>query len=238
MEQSRLAPLIAAVILIAVPGCALIHSKEKRDYRTVPASPNRDTERAKAENERAIGFCEKGKCDKAEKALQEALIADVTYGPAHNNLGKLYFSQGQYYLAAWEFEYAIKLMPERFEPLCNLGLVYETVGKLDEAVDFYSRAHGLQPKDPEVLGNLARARVRMGEPVAVVQPLLAELVFMDTRPAWVNWAKEQLALARSGTESSLMEAIPVPQGVPSRVPSPVPAPLPAEPPEGPLLDGR
>jgi hypothetical protein len=31
-------------------------------------------------------------------------------GPAHNNLGIVYYRQKKYYLAAWEFQYAAKLM--------------------------------------------------------------------------------------------------------------------------------
>jgi tetratricopeptide (TPR) repeat protein len=229
MAERRLALLLVALAMMA-PGCAMFPSKQGRDYRTVPASPNRDTDRAKAENEQAIRFCEKGRFDKAEKALQEALIADVTFGPAHNNLGKLYFSQGQYYLAAWEFEYAIKLMPHRYEPFCNLGLVYETVGKLDDAISMYSQAYALEEKTPEVIGNLARVRLRKGESTAEVEPLLAELVFLDTRPEWVNWAKEQLATVRSTNETIPVERLPTPPGLPSLTPlPPPPASLPAPP---------
>ena len=44
-----------------------------------------------------------GSCDlaKAQEYLQKALVADVTYGPAHNTLGMLYLKQRRLYLAAW-----------------------------------------------------------------------------------------------------------------------------------------
>ena len=45
--------------------------------------------------------------EKAEKLLKQALTADIGYGPAHNNLGKVYYHRQNFYLAAWEFEYAI-----------------------------------------------------------------------------------------------------------------------------------
>jgi hypothetical protein len=31
-------------------------------------------------------------------------------GPAHNNLGIVYYRRKKYYLAAWEFQYAARLM--------------------------------------------------------------------------------------------------------------------------------
>jgi tetratricopeptide (TPR) repeat protein len=164
------------------------------DYRTIQADPNHDSELARVENQRAISLLEKGKIEKAEQSLQQALIADVTYGPAHNNLGKLYFSQGKYYLAAWEFEYAVKLMPHRAECQNNLGLVYEAVGKLDEAIDAYTLAFGMDGKNPVIIGNLARARVRRGDTDRIVEQLLNDLRLYDTRPPWLQWANERLAL--------------------------------------------
>ena len=73
----------------------------------------------------------------AEKYLRKAPAADVRFGPAHHSLGVLYFWQKKLYLAAWEFEYAARLMPDRYEPLNNLGLVYESVGKFAQAKSYY-----------------------------------------------------------------------------------------------------
>lgn len=82
----------------------------------------------------------------------------MTYGPAHNHLGQLYFERQDDYQVAWEFEYARKLMPERPEPLCNLGQIDRAVGKLDRAVEYYEKAYALQPDHPRILGALAHAR--------------------------------------------------------------------------------
>jgi len=192
--QGRIAALLLLLPALFAPGCSRWRSRTHLDYRTIQADPNHDSEQARAENQRAIELLEKGKIDKAEQALRKALIADVTYGPAHNNLGKLYFGQGKFYLAAWEFEYAAKLMPQRAECHNNLGLVYETVGKLDEAVDSYTLAYGIDGKNAVIIGNLARARVRRGDEDPVVRQLLADLRLYDTRPAWLRWANERLAL--------------------------------------------
>jgi tetratricopeptide (TPR) repeat protein len=213
----QLCQLALPVLLIALSGCTSFLRDAKLDYRTVQADPNHDTEAAKGFNEKALKLIAKGNQDKAEQMFQKALIADVSYGPAHNNLGHMYFCQEKYYLAAWEFEYAIKLMPEHPEPYNNLGLVYEAVGKFNEAVEAYESAHKLQPSNPEVIGNLARACIRRGDPVAKVRPLLNDLVFYDTRPVWVAWAKEQLAFSSVQTQQPSIEVIPAPPGSPGNI---------------------
>ncbi len=128
----------------------------------------------------------------AEAALKAALEADIMCGPAHNNLGKVYYRQGKLYLAAWEFQYAMKLMPNQSEPPNNLGLVFEAVGKLDEATDSYGKAVVLAPENVEPLGNLARARVRRGDRQGDLVALLEKLVLRDTRPTWLAWEKSTL----------------------------------------------
>ena len=123
-----------------------------------------------AEHDRAVKLLDKCRpptshqLAKAEAALHRALAADVTHGPAHNTLGKVYYLQDRFYVAAWEFEYATKVMPGRSEPVNNLGMVYEAVGKFDQALEAYEAAFTMDPQNPEVLGNLARCHLRRGDP--------------------------------------------------------------------------
>ena len=127
---------------------------------------------------------DKGDYDAAEAALKAVLTADVMFGPAHNNLGKVYFHKGELYLAAREFDYAMKLMPNQPEPANNLGLVFETRGRLDDAVSAYGKAAALEPDNVQIMGNWARARVarvRRGERDPDLVALLNKLV--ARRPA-------------------------------------------------------
>ena len=213
---------LAATLILFASGCQHIRRNEIATYQTVQASPHRDTDSALAETNRAEGLLIEGEFDQAEQALQMALIADVSYGPAHNNLGNLYFSQGNYYLAAWEFEYATRLMPERPEPLNNLGLVYENTGKLDEAINFFEMAHDLQPDVAQYLGNLVRGRLRRGDRDEETQQLLSDLVSRETRPEWSCWAQEELALFphSSGTVPAANFGRPLGSGAEELLPSP------------------
>lgn len=213
MGRPRLAIILLSTVLAAGAGCSLFEEAHKPQYETVQADPRHETAVAEAEHAQALKLLNEPSCCtgcnpcKAEEHLQKALVADVTYGPAHNTLGMLYLRQQKFYLAAWEFEYAQKLMPDRFEPLYNLGLVYEAADKLDRAIEFYSMAFSLSPRTPQVLESLARARLRNGEPVASVRPLLKEILFYETRPVWVCWAKDRLGLA---PEKSVQNDFPPP----------------------------
>jgi tetratricopeptide (TPR) repeat protein len=179
-------------------GCARWSSPQAGHYVTVEADANEDTEKArriyrdcrKEMEKRARGE----KCDLAdiEKRLRDTLAADVRFGPAHHSLGIVYTWQKKLYLAAWEFDYAARLMPDRFEPLNNLGLVYESVGKYDQAKSYYLQACEKSPNNPDVIGNLARASFRSGQSVNEMRPLLEDVLAMDPRPEWRHWATELL----------------------------------------------
>jgi len=208
------------------------------EYHTLAQDPSRDTETARRENARALGAMEKGTLDEAETALKAALAADLFFGPAHNNLGVLYHRQEKHYLAAWEFQYAAKLMPHSPEPRNNLGMVYEMVGRLQEAEKWYDKALSLQPDNPELIGNLARLRVRAGRNDEKTCHLLQDLALKATDPEWAKWARDRLSLMRrpetappgsetapSGDKPPTEPAGPSPSTTDER-PGPSPPPLP------------
>lgn len=182
-----------------IAGCQApsYNSGEESSYKTVADSPNRNHAAAVARTVEASALIDKGKLDNAERTLRSALDADVTHGPAHNNLGLVYFKQKKFYLAAWEFQYAIKLMPDAPQPLNNLGLVLERVGKLDQAIEVYEKARKLAPDHAEYVANLARAKVRRGDTDDEVRRLLDNVVLKDPRPDWSNWARQKLVLMES-----------------------------------------
>ena len=184
----------ACVAVFLLTGCASTASRPaSKEYETVAPAPNRNAELARQENARAVALMDKGDHAAAEAALKAALAADLMCGPAHNNLGKVYFRQGKLYLAAWEFQYAMKLMPNQPEPPNNLGLVFETAGKLDDAADSYGKAVALEPENIHALGNLARARVRRGDRDPELRALLEKLVLRETRQEWLAWERSVLS---------------------------------------------
>jgi len=192
--------LLLALVLAAVCGCAQRQTAKRPDkrYETVGKDSRRNTERAREENSRALQLINSGEYGKAEEVLKRALAADVMFGPAHNNLGTVYYHANKLYLAAWEFGYASKLMPNVPEPRNNLGLVFESAGHFDNAVKEYDEAMKLQPDNVEFVGNAARSRVRRGDSDEQLRELLQKLVMQDSRHEWNHWARQRLS--RMGRE--------------------------------------
>ena len=202
-------PTSLLLLALATTGCAKpAHPETAENYKTVTADPRRNTELASQLNAKGLEELHERDYAKAEKFFKEALQADMFFGPAHNNLGIAYHEQQKFYLAAWEFDYARKLMPNKPDPKHNLGMVMEAVGKLDEAAAHYEDALALAPDDPETIANLARTLAkrdvhystgRTGDARRAsdrdrLRELLHEIILKDTRPEWIAWAKDHLAL--------------------------------------------
>jgi len=189
---------IATITALALTACFIIGCQGDNEltpdnYETIKADPNRDTAAARRHNAEAVGLMKNKDYAEAEDELKSALAADLFFGPAHNNLGTVYFHQSRYYLAAWEFQYAAKLMPSQAQPHNNLGLVFEAVGRLDAAASAYAEALALAPESTETAGNLARIHIRTNRKNEETRRLLAKIVLKDPRPPWVTWAREHLS---------------------------------------------
>lgn len=215
------AALAAALLSAVLTGCGSSSQPPGRPtaggangtngYETVAKDPRRDADLARRENSRGVALLDAGDYAGAEAAFKAALSADETWGPAHNNLGKVYFHQHKLYLAASEFQRAAAFMPRQPEPLDGLGSVYEIaskwdVKKLNDAIESYRKAMDLEPDNPQFIGNLARARIRRGDRDEEVVELLRRLLLRDTRPQWAEWANGQLArLTRPRGSEEVME---------------------------------
>lgn len=189
--------LLALVLVLAMSACSSHRSGSNANedgYRTIPVEIGRNTEQAKKLTVQATIASRDGRIEDAERLLLDALSADVMHGPAHNNLGQLYYQQKRYYEAAWEYQYAIRLMPHQPIPRNNLGLVFEATGQLAEAAEQYELAVAEAPDNPELLGNLARAKIRRGDTGPELRELLQQIVMKDSRSEWREWAEQQLYL--------------------------------------------
>ncbi|MEM1108464.1 MAG: tetratricopeptide repeat protein [Planctomycetota bacterium] len=133
-----------------------------------------------------------GNLDAAEVHFRDAIDADVSHGPAHNNLGKIQYQNRQLRDAALSFQRAAENMPFRPEPANNLGLVFEAGNRLDAAVREYEKALSLDSENLVYVGNLARARVKRGDDDASLRRQLWQIADNDSREPWVEWARKQI----------------------------------------------
>jgi Flp pilus assembly protein TadD len=183
---------LLATGLTLLPGCdATPKESATARYQTVAPGLKGNTEKARELNAQATELVLEERYDEATELLKDALTADVTFGPAHNNLGRVYYQKKQYYAAAWEFQYAAKLLPHHAEPRNNLGLVFEAVGDYDKAVGHYEEALLIEPNNPELIGNLTRSCLNRGDRGPEVRQLLNDLILRDTQPHWTEWARDK-----------------------------------------------
>jgi len=185
----------ASFAVLVIAGLCLIGCAHRRGGQTELATHRGDRpDTSWAIDLNREGLAAKDDLDKAEKFFRQATEADVFYGPARNNLGIVYFKQGRHYQAAWQFQHAAKLMPKSTEPLVNLGLVFEAVGRLDDAATEYDKALTLTPDDLAAAQCLARLLIRTGGDGERAVRLLEDLSLRSEDPEWQAWS--QLTLAR------------------------------------------
>ena len=229
--------------MLAVVGAVGCNALELSNGAFMPEAKPGDEQRAERLHQRGVQLVKQGRLEKAEAAFHNALLSDESHGPAHNNIGLLYYGKGDLYSAAWSFERAIESLPERPEPVNNLGMTLEAAGRLHEAVEMYQTAWSLEPSNPEFLGNLVRAKLRRGDRDYSVLEELQELVFIETRPEWRVFAQQQLTMLSRVTEDDLedLDATDRPNGATNEGEAeaiPVPAPLSAPSNGGLLLPSR
>ena len=86
------------------------------------------------------------------------------------------------------------------QPLCNLGLVYEQVGKYENAITYYSMALGRSPNDEEIFGNLVRTRMLSGDKSGDLKDMVSELAPTHPQPSWQRWVRNQVELEKFDIE--------------------------------------
>lgn len=187
-------------------GCARLGKGTRGIGSLVGADPQ-----GKAEDLHKQAICDlkEGNICLAEQTLRDALICDPQHAGIHNTLGKVYFQQRRFYEAAWEFEHTLKAMPERAEPLNNLGLVYEAVDDWQQATHYYEMAVAKDDDNPEYIGNLVRCRIRSGDYSSEVYEWLRMLIKVDHRTEWVDWARGQLVFWDQGNREVPADHVPI-----------------------------
>ena len=188
-RRTAFSALTTASLLVGMVGCAAFNDQHDS---LIKIESSRNPAKAQRLTLAGVNALENGKPEYAAEKLLSAIRADPKYGPAHNNLGLLQFDDGKLYPAVLSFERARELMPSDPAVYYNLGLALEKAGRKNRALELYWQAVELDPTEPHFLGNLVRLRRRLGENGPDVIAQLQDLMLIETRPDWRDWASEQL----------------------------------------------
>ena len=105
-----------------------------------------------------------------------------------NDQGEAQFENGRVDRARACFEMAIEADPDHAGAHCNLGVVFWQEGNLEKALEHLYRALELNPEDPDVLVNSARALAVAGENEASTQLYKAYLQrYPQDDAAWKDY---------------------------------------------------
>ncbi len=186
IDFKSLVPFVACLL----GGCSTM-TPSHEVLRVEGASFFGDTSKAA---KHAVHLYREGQIERAADKFEQALQLQPNNGSVHNNLGLIRYEQRQLVAAADHFDAAINLLPDDPRPINGLGMTLEAGGQVMEAIELYLQASELARDNPLYLGNALRARSRMGESSDELVEQLRYLAFIETRPDWLAWTDEQLAI--------------------------------------------
>jgi type IV pilus assembly protein PilF len=114
-----------------------VGSRPRPQQQPSPASP---AERARAHTDLGVSYLQIGRFAVALQELNEALVADPSFVPAHNALGLLHMELREDDKAKASFEKALRIDPADSETNNNFGLFVCNRGKPKESIKYFLAA--------------------------------------------------------------------------------------------------
>ncbi len=122
-----------------------------------------------------------GEKPKAKEMYLQALAVNPNYPHALNNLGTLAAEEGRISEAEALFLRAKEVLGRSdVSPYANLGTLYETAGHTQEALRMYETAVAIKPRIGANWYNVARLRVKSGDPTGAYEAL-AQAIALEER---------------------------------------------------------
>ncbi len=184
-------PCLGLCLLVIMCGC-------KSDQEIAKIAVQEELAARNAARVRSIELCQEGICaydesdaSNAQKYLHEAIAIDDRNAVAWMMIGLIEFEEGRLRESAEAFQRAARLRPTRYEPLFNLGVVFESAGQTILAIEKHERALELAPTQTEVMENLARCYIKTDTNLDKAKNLIATAMNTECRPEWVEWLQRQ-----------------------------------------------
>ena len=102
----------------------------------------------------AIKNHQEGRLDVAQELYNKVLKIDPNFLNAHNNLGAIFKSSGEYQKAKDCFQKAIEINPNHIESHNNLGVIFKELGENEKAKGCYEKAIEINPNYADAYYNL------------------------------------------------------------------------------------
>ncbi|HTX60242.1 MAG TPA: sulfotransferase [Verrucomicrobiae bacterium] len=146
--------------------------------------------RARALNDRGVGFQREGSLAAAMEEYRQALEIAPEFVEAHNNLGTLLGAAGRCDEALSHFDRAISLDPQRADLHANRAIALYLMGRLEEAEAGYRAALAIAPRNADALGHLGEILIERGE-LAQGRAALEGAIALAPRSGWLyrRWAE-------------------------------------------------
>jgi tetratricopeptide (TPR) repeat protein len=124
----------------------------------------------------------------------------------HNDLGVVYYRQGEYAAAAQAFRRALDRRPGFTRALVNLGDAERARGSIDAAIGAYEAARAQSPEDPGIANNLAWTLLQHADRWPEAEPLVRAALARDPAPRGYYLDTLGFALLRKGQPQEALDA--------------------------------
>lgn len=154
---------------------------------------------------------------KALQAFQQVTVLEPDVDAGFENVGNMYLQQGRYQESIPYFQKAIQIEPY-FTTYANLGISYFMLKQYSPAVEMFEKAVELNPKDADVILNLADAYRGLGQQDqarnAYLRTISTGFKELETNPQDANVMSDiALAYAKTGNASQALKFIRQARGI-------------------------
>ena len=207
-------PIGAGLVFIVAASLAARTHMRNKDYQSAvgmwTSVLDRFPDHARARNNLAVAYYERGEYHKAADEFEAALRIDPNNAKARTNLAQTREKLGDSLAAAREYGKAARLQPESWTAAFNQGNEYYGAGRDPEAIEAMTAAKSIDPTEIEayiVTGNALTRMNRIDEAIAELQDGI-QLARPGTPPAILAKAHFNLAntLFRQNRRPEAIEA--------------------------------
>jgi eukaryotic-like serine/threonine-protein kinase len=127
-----------------------------------------------------------GRLDDAERSLKRALELDATQPHAHLSLAAVRVARKDPTTAEWHYREALRLAPDDWQPLAELGQFLYRGARYQEAADAWERCAGLVPDNVTIHRQLGAAYHMLERPDDAARALQQALAIEPTASVYNN----------------------------------------------------